>query len=110
MHLSHTTRFQQFCAPLRRVLLGLCALVLALQLVGSAFHDHDLGEQLSDCVSCHVASHAIADIPAVSPQLLAVFLAVAYLLARLPRRLPLVVLRRYLIPPCLAPPRRSRVH
>ena len=91
------------------MLLGLCALMLALQLVGSAFHDHDLDEQLSDCVSCQMASHAIADIPAVAPQLLALFLAVAYLLARLPRPLPHVVLRRYLIPPCLAPPRPFRL-
>jgi hypothetical protein len=96
--------FQQMSAPLRRVLACLCALILALQLVGASFHDHDLSEQLSDCVSCQLASHSSADLPAASPQLLAIFLIIAYVLARLPRPAP-VVLRRYLIPSRQAPPR-----
>jgi hypothetical protein len=98
---------------LRRVLAGLCAvvlgLVLALQLVGAAFHDHDLAEQLPDCVSCHLSSHSNADLPAVTLQLLALFLVVAFVLARLPRPLP-VVLRCYLIPSRQAPPRHRSVH
>jgi len=102
-------RQQQFTTLIQRVILCLCALVMALQLVGSSFHDHDLAEQLSDCVSCHVASHASAALPAVAPQLLAVFLAVAYILARLPRPTP-VVLRCYLIPSRQAPPRPNSVH
>lgn len=109
MHPSHVVRPKQLRALLRIVLLGLCALVLVLQVAGAAFHDHDLGEQLSDCVSCHVASQASAALPAVSPQLLAVFLAVAYLVARAPRPLP-VVPRRYLIPPRQAPPAPSFAH
>ncbi|WP_148043970.1 hypothetical protein [Massilia aurea] len=91
-------------APLRRVLACLCALILALQLVGASFHDHDLSEQLSDCVSCQIASHSTADLPAASPQLLALFLVIAFVFARLPRPAP-VVLRRYLIPSRQAPPR-----
>ena len=99
----HDPRFKQVAAPLRRVLLCLCTLVLALQLVGSAFHDHDLAEQLNDCVSCQVASQPALDLPSVDPQLLAVFLTVAYFLARLPR--PVVVAaRRYLLPSPQAPP------
>lgn len=93
-----------FRASVRRVLACLCALVLALQLVGASFHDHDLSEQLSDCVSCQIASHSTADLPAVPPQLLAIFLAIAFVIARLPRPAP-VVLRRYLIPARQAPPR-----
>lgn len=100
---------QPAAASLRRMLACLCALVLALQLVGAAFHDHDLGDQLTDCVSCQVAAHACALLPAVAPQLLAVFLAVAFVLARLPRVAP-VVLRRYLIPSRQAPPRHKSVH
>ena len=100
----NATRHQVVHAPLRRVLACLCALILALQLVGAAFHDHDLSEQLSDCVSCQIASHSSADLPAVSPQLLAIFLVIAFILARLPRPAP-VVLRRYLIPSRQAPPR-----
>lgn len=88
---------------LRRVLLCLCALAMALQLIGTSFHDHDLADQLSDCVSCHVASHSQAAIPATPPEVLAVFLAIAYVLARLPRPAA-VVLRRYLIPSRQAPP------
>jgi len=98
------TRIDGFRASLRRILLVLCALTLSLQLIGSGFHHHDLDEQLSDCVSCHVTSHANAALPAAPPLLLAVFLAVAYVLARLPRP-PLVVLRQYLIPSPQAPPR-----
>lgn len=104
MQPSHANRLTQFRAPLRRVLLVLCAMLLALQLVGSAFHDHDLDEQLSDCVSCQIAAHSIADLPAVAPQLLALFLAIAWVLARLPRPV-LVVVRQYLIPSPQAPPR-----
>jgi hypothetical protein len=96
-------RFKQFAAPLRRALLCLCSLLLALQLLGSSFHDHDLSEQLNDCVSCQLASQPALDLPAVDPQLLAVFLALAYFLARLPRP-AVVVLRRYLIPARQAPP------
>lgn len=91
-------------APLCRLLACLCALILALQLVGASFHDHDLSEHLPDCVSCQIASHSTADLPAVSPQLLAVFLVIAFILARQPRPAP-VVLRRYLIPLRQAPPR-----
>lgn len=98
------TSFQQVRAPLRRVLACLCALILALQLVGATSHDHDLSEHLPDCVGCQIASHSTADLPAVSPQLLAVFLVIAFILARLPRPAP-VVLRRYLIPSRQAPPR-----
>ncbi|SFV11714.1 hypothetical protein [Pseudoduganella namucuonensis] len=96
-------QIQRFSAPLRRALLCVCALLLALQLVGSAFHEHELSEQLSDCVSCQVAAHALADLPAVNPVLLAVLLAVAYVIARL-HRPALVVLRRYLIPVRHGPP------
>lgn len=106
---QNATRRQPASASLRRMLACLCALVLALQLVGASFHDHDLGEQLSDCVSCQIAAHAGAALPAVAPQLLAVFLAVAFILARLPRTAP-VVPRRYLIPLRQAPPRHQSVH
>lgn len=104
MHTSADAfQIQRFGAPLRRALLCLCALMLALQLVGSAFHDHELNEQLSDCVSCQVAAQSVADLPAVNPVLLAVLLAVAYVVARL-HRPALLVLRRYLIPVRHGPP------
>ncbi|MFC0252744.1 hypothetical protein [Massilia consociata] len=90
-------------AFLRRLLLCICSLVLVSQLVGAAFHKHDATEQLPDCVACQLASQPLADIPAVPPSLLAVFLLVAYVLARQPRP-PAVVLRRYLIPSRQAPP------
>lgn len=103
MSSSSPARQQPARTLLRRVLLCLCALAMALQLVGSSFHDHDLADQLSDCVSCHVAAHSQAAIPAAPPEVLAVFLAVAFILARLPRPVA-VVLRRYLIPSRQAPP------
>lgn len=106
---SRSAPRSHFGSALRRLLVCACALILALQLVGTSFHDHDLAEQLSDCVSCQVASHAKADLPAVSPQLLAIFLAIAYLLARLPRPAP-IQRRQYLIPMPQAPPRHQCVH
>ena len=96
-------RQQPYRALLRRVLLCLCALAMALQLVGSSFHDHDLADQLSDCVSCHVGAHSHATLPAAPPVVLAVFLAIAYVLARLPHPVAVVV-QRYLIPSRQAPP------
>lgn len=109
MSLFHAPRNSHASTALRRLIVCVCALVLALQLVGASFHEHDLAEQLSDCVSCQVASHSTTALPAVSPQLLAVFLAVAFLLARLPRPLPFYR-RQYLIPSPQAPPRHQSVH
>ena len=109
MPLSQPTRRRSITTLVQRVILCLCALVMALQLVSSSFHDHDLADQLSDCVSCHVSSHSHAALPSVAPELLATFLAVAYLIARLPRP-ALVVLRRYLIPARQAPPRPYSAH
>jgi hypothetical protein len=90
-------------ASLRRLLLCVCSLVLALQLLGVAFHKHDASEQAPDCVACQIASQALGDIPSVPPSLLAVFLVVAYILARQPQALT-VIPRRYLIPARQAPP------
>lgn len=92
-------------STLRKVLVCVCALILALQLIGSAFHKHDPSETLPDCVSCHVAAQPLADIPAIPATVLAVLLVVAYLLALRPK-LPVVVVRRYLTPPRQAPPSR----
>lgn len=105
MQSFQSTHRQQSNTLLRRLVLGLCALVMAFQLIGSSFHDHDLAEQLSDCVSCQLAAQSSAALPAVAPELLVLFLALAYILARQPRP-PLVVLRRYLIPSRQAPPRQ----
>lgn len=109
MSLLHAYRISHASPVLRRLLVCACALILALQLVGASFHDHDLAEQLSDCVSCQVAAHGSADLPAASPLLLAVFLALAFILARLPRPAP-HYRRQYLIPSPQAPPRHQSVH
>ncbi len=89
----------------RKVVLGFCTLVLALQLIGAAAHDHDMADVMPDCVSCHMGGHFIADVPAAPAAVLAILLAVAYVLTLRPR-LPAVVVLRYLIPPRQAPPRR----
>lgn len=88
---------------LRRVLLGLCAIVLALQLIGSAFHQHDEADIVPDCVSCQIAAQFLADVPGAPASVLAVLLVVAYLIALRPS-LPAVVVLRYLIPARQAPP------
>ena len=90
---------------LAKVLLWIAAFVLALQLIASGFHKHDLADESRDCVSCQVASHFPADLPAVNAVLQAVFLVLAYRIALLPRYV-YVAEQSYLIPPRQAPPRR----
>lgn len=100
---------QQFRAPpqgkrLWRWVLALCAIVFALQVLAASSHSHDLADNLDDCVACQMASHFPADLPGTPPALLAIFLAVAYLLARLPLAPAWFASPRYLIPPRQAPP------
>lgn len=89
---------------LLRWLLALCAIVFALQLLAASSHSHDLADKLDDCVACQMASHFPADRPSTPPALLAVFLAVAYLLARQPSAPAAIAPQRYLIPQRQAPP------
>ena len=89
---------------LAKALLWMAAIILALQLIGSAFHKHDLANESHDCVSCQIASHFPADLPAVNAVLQAIFLVVAYRIALLPRYV-YVAGQSYLIPPRQAPPR-----
>lgn len=98
------------CNPARqgkrlwRWLLAMCAIVFALQVLAASSHSHDLADQLDDCVACQMASHFPADLPGTPPALLAIFLAVAYLLARLPAAPARIATPRYLTPPRQAPP------
>lgn len=92
-----------------RAVLWLAGLILALQLIGSGFHKHDLTEQAPDCVSCQIASHFPGDVPKVAAVLQAVFLVIAYRLARLPQY-SYVAQQSYLIPPRQAPPRHLLPH
>ena len=87
-----------------RWMLALCAVVFALQVLAAATYSHDLADKLDDCVACQMASHFPADLPGTPPALLAIFLAVAYLLARLPAAPAWFAASRYLIPPRQAPP------
>lgn len=82
----------------------LCTIVFILQL-SSAFssHEHDFADEVADCVSCHIGSNIAVAMPAAPPAILAVFLVVAYLVARRPEYVS-VTPRRYLIPPRQAPP------
>jgi hypothetical protein len=91
-------------SALGRTLLCVCTLILAFQLLGARIHRHDAAELAPDCVACHYAGQFTADLPAAAPALLAVFLVLAYVLARLPRH-AVVSPRRYLIPMRQAPPR-----
>ena len=90
-------------SALRRVVLCLCTLVLALQLIGAAFHHHEPADVVPDCVSCQIAGQFLADVPGTPATVLAVLLVVAYVLALRPS-LPAVVVLRYLIPARQAPP------
>jgi hypothetical protein len=86
-----------------RVLLWLCMAVFTVGVLLSSLHHHDLADVKTDCVSCHVAGNLLADLPPVNPVLMAVLLAVAYLLARLPVYC-FTPAPSYLIPARQAPP------
>ena len=88
---------------LKVCILGLCALMLVVQLTAAASHEHDPADDLADCVLCHMGSKLSATMPAVAPQLLAVWLVIAYLVARRPDYVSIVPLR-YLTPSRQAPP------
>ena len=92
--------------PVLRALLWLCTLVFALQMLGAGWHTHDLADQGADCVSCQIAAQLPATTPGAAPALLAVFLAVAYVLARRPRTVH-IARPGYLRPSPHAPPRIS---
>ena len=82
----------------------LWTIVFALQLaISSVSHEHDFADDVADCVSCQVASNGALTLPDALPQLLAVLLVLAYLIAR-QRRYVSVIARRYLIPSRQAPP------
>ncbi len=88
-----------------RWIVALCAIVFALQALAGSTHSHDLADKLDDCVACQMAGHFPADLPGTPPALLALFLAVAYLLACLPSSPARFAAPRYLLPPRQAPPR-----
>lgn len=89
-----------------RTWLWVCAMLFALQVMGASWHQHDAVEKKADCVSCHFAAHLPAVATGAAPALLAVFLAVAYALARL-HRTTYFVRPGYLRPRQQAPPRFS---
>ena len=104
MNTATSSKAERRGKGLRRWMLALCAIVFALQLLAASSHSHDLADKLDDCVACQMASHFPADLPGTPPALLAIFLAVAYLLARLPATPAWFPSPRYLIPPRQAPP------
>jgi hypothetical protein len=106
LFLNKFRRERLAASPLSRVLLALAALVLALQLIGSVVHKHDLTvDDAPDCVSCYVAAHLPTGAPPVNVVLQAIALVLVYRLARLPQT-PCVARQSYLIPPSQAPPRQ----
>lgn len=92
------------CARLYKAFVWLCTIVLVLQLSGAFFsHNHDVADDVADCVSCQLGSNKAAALPAAPPAILAIFLVVAYLVARRPEYVSITP-RRYLIPQRQAPP------
>ncbi|MGX4643113.1 hypothetical protein [Massilia sp. SYSU DXS3249] len=88
----------------RRTMLWLLAIVLVLQLLGAARHDHELASKAQHCVSCmaHAQPHApppgavLRPVPSTPPVLHAVPAAPAPLAA--------ASTPDYLLPPPHAPP------
>jgi len=99
--LSTTARSTR--ARLVKAVLWLCAIVFVLQITSALAHQHDQAHDLAECAICHVGSSAQAALPSAPPELLAIFLVIAYLVARRPQYVNVIPLR-YLIPSRQAPP------
>jgi hypothetical protein len=78
--------------------------VVALQLIGAAYHRHDLVDESPDCVSCYLTAHVPSPIPPVSADVLPSLTILHYRIASLPIYL-FVAQQSYLIPHSHAPPR-----
>lgn len=91
---------------LRQVVVCVCIALFLFQLVVTAGHRHEAADTKAHCVVCHAAAPALGDLPAAGAVLLALWLAVAYLLARRPEGEHLVV-PAFLRPASQAPPARS---
>jgi hypothetical protein len=91
---------------LYQVALWLAAFVIALQLVGMAFHKHDLTEQSDNCVSCYMAAQLPSGMPKAPAEVLITLAALVYRIALQPIYF-FIAEQSYLIPPSQAPPRIS---
>lgn len=87
------------------MLVWLLGAVLALQLLGSAAHNHAFAEQHDDCVSCYLAAHLPPDMPSdVRPNVSTPVLP-RYQVLPVPTYFFLAA-RSFLIPLSQAPPAR----
>jgi hypothetical protein len=77
--------------------------ILALQLIGSAFHKHDLAEDHADCVSCYIAAHFPPGVPPVTAEMPPTPSVLYYPLLTL-RTYFYLVGQSFLVPPSHAPP------
>jgi hypothetical protein len=91
------TRFQ-------RVLMCVVLLLLSIQLLGAAFHQHDYAESESDCATCSFVHHLPTGLPELGVGLAPVVLLLVYQLVSIGfyRFIPQT---SYLIPRSQAPPR-----
>lgn len=88
------------------ILVLLLGAILALQLLGSAAHDHALAEDHDDCVSCYLAAHLPPDMPSADGlQTLRAPALLRYQVLPVPSYFFLVA-RSFLIPLSQAPPAR----
>lgn len=105
MHLAteRSTAASRTLPRAMRVLVWLCVAVFTVGLLLASTHRHDLADVKTDCVSCHVAGNLLGDLPPAHALVLAVLLAVAWVLARLPVYC-FTPAPSYLIPARQAPP------
>lgn len=88
---------------MQRIAQWLLLLVVALQLVGDAFHHHKLADDDRNCPACYMSLHAPAAMPTVVADVAATPLLFRYLIH--PQPIYRFVARQsYLIPQSQAPP------
>lgn len=87
------------------MLVWLLGAILALQLLGSAAHDHALAEEHDDCVSCYLAAHLPPDMPSDALQIVSAPAQLHYQILPVPTYFFLAACS-FLIPLSQAPPVR----
>lgn len=88
-----------------RLVLWLTMLILVVQLIGMAFHNHSLAQRSFECVSCDLAVVLPAPVTVVPVVILAAHLFFAYDIARRKEYYFSLLQEAYLFPYSQAPPR-----
>ena len=106
MCLNRRVFYRQYANRCWRGAVYLAIVIFSVQLFCLGFHNHELTEESSDCVSCVLAAHLPSGTPSLTVDVAPTLTILFYQLAPTPLYFFLVQ-QSYLIPRSQAPPRRN---